>query len=537
MSRRTSSSFNKLLISSARSAARAQRQAEVRRKQLERERERAYKQNVRLAALRAKEQKAQYYLSMQGDVEKSNLELRNQITQLENLLEDAFRNKLTADFVVLKKFEPMEGFMPPQEVSTPLTPPNRNDYISSVQKPFFLLTIFPGVTEKYQQELQQANIAFEKAYNYYADLEQKRKSEYDKLASAYQKKKDAYEKDQAKYNNDIDQLVEAFAKGDPYAIKVFFTLLLDASEYPENFPQDYQLAYIPDSKELVIEYLLPNTSVVPNISEFKYVKTKDVIEEKPRKQTEIKSLYQEIVSSICLRTIYEVFNADVHNFISVVDFNGYVETIDPATGKDIKPYLISVRVTKDRFNEIDLQRIDKRACLRNLGAQVSSRPDEMQAVKPVIDFNMVDKRFVDQSDILSDIESRPNLMDLNPFEFENLVSNLFTRMGLDTKQTRSSKDGGVDAVAFDLRPVLGGKVVIQAKRYKHPVGVSAVRDLYGTMMNEGANKGILVTTSSYGPDAYDFAKDKPIELIDGGGLLYLLEQNGVQARIVFPVEG
>jgi restriction system protein len=36
------------------------------------------------------------------------------------------------------------------------------------------------------------------------------------------------------------------------------------------------------------------------------------------------------------------------------------------------------------------------------------------------------------------------------------------------------------------------------------------------MMNEGANKGILVCTSSYGPDAYGFAKDKPIELIDGG---------------------
>jgi restriction system protein len=64
--------------------------------------------------------------------------------------------------------------------------------------------------------------------------------------------------------------------------------------------------------------------------------------------------------------------------------------------------------------------------------------------------------------------------------------------------------------------------------------VSAVRDLYGTMINEGANKGILVATSSYGPDAYDFSKDKPIELIDGGGLLYLLDQIGVRARIVFP---
>jgi len=147
---------------------------------------------------------------------------------------------------------------------------------------------------------------------------------------------------------------------------------------------------------------------------------------------------------------------------------------------------------------------------------------------------MVDKRFVEESDVLSDLESRPNLMELNPFEFENLVNNLFDLIGFQTKQTRSSKDGGVDAIAYDPRPILGGKIIIQAKRYKNVVGVSAVRDLYGTMLNEGANKGILVTTSHYGPDAYEFAKDKPIEMIDGGGLLYLLEQNGVKARIIFP---
>lgn len=123
-------------------------------------------------------------------------------------------------------------------------------------------------------------------------------------------------------------------------------------------------------------------------------------------------------------------------------------------------------------------------------------------------------------------------MDLTPGEFEVLVSNLFTRMGLDTKLTQSSRDGGVDAVAFDTRPVLGGKVVIQAKRYRDTVGVSAVRDLYGTMMNEGANKGILVCTIRYGPDAYNFSKDKPIELIDGGGLPYLLREHaGTHARI------
>ena len=77
--------------------------------------------------------------------------------------------------------------------------------------------------------------------------------------------------------------------------------------------------------------------------------------------------------------------------------------------------------------------------------------------------------------------------------------------------------------------------MIQAKRYKGTVGVSAVRDLYGTLQNEGASKGILVTTSGYGAASYEFANGKPIELLDGGNLLYLLaEHAGVEARIEAP---
>jgi restriction system protein len=58
-----------------------------------------------------------------------------------------------------------------------------------------------------------------------------------------------------------------------------------------------------------------------------------------------------------------------------------------------------------------------------------------------------------------------------------------------------------------------------------------VRDLYGTVVNEGANKGILVTTSSFGPDAYDFSKDKNLTLVTGRELLGLLEKHGYQYRI------
>ena len=55
--------------------------------------------------------------------------------------------------------------------------------------------------------------------------------------------------------------------------------------------------------------------------------------------------------------------------------------------------------------------------------------------------------------------------------------------------------------------------------------------MYGTLINEGANSGILITTSDYGSDSYAFAKGKPIKLLNGGHLLGLLEKHGHKARI------
>lgn len=58
-------------------------------------------------------------------------------------------------------------------------------------------------------------------------------------------------------------------------------MVLTRSEYPENgFPQAFRLAYLPDSKELVVEYNLPEIAVVPRELEYRYVKTRDAIDAK-----------------------------------------------------------------------------------------------------------------------------------------------------------------------------------------------------------------------------------------------------------------
>jgi len=51
------------------------------------------------------------------------------------------------------------------------------------------------------------------------------------------------------------------------------------------------------------------------------------------------------------------------------------------------------------------------------------------------------------------------------------------------------------------------------------------------MINEGAVKGILVTTSHFGSDSREFAKDKPITLMDGANLVYMLQEHGYNAKI------
>ncbi len=134
---------------------------------------------------------------------------------------------------------------------------------------------------------------------------------------------------------------------------------------------------------------------------------------------------------------------------------------------------------------------------------------ELVPVQPLIKFDKNDSRFVEAKEVIDHLGDE-NLATMDWQDFEHLIRELFEkefgREGAEVKITQASRDRGVDAIAFDPDPIRGGKFVIQAKRYTNIVDVSAVRDLNGTVVNEGANRGILVTTSNYGRDAYGFPK-------------------------------
>jgi restriction system protein len=102
--------------------------------------------------------------------------------------------------------------------------------------------------------------------------------------------------------------------------------------------------------------------------------------------------------------------------------------------------------------------------------------------------------------------------------------------------TQASRDDGVDGVAVNEDPVVGGLCIIQAKRYSKIVGLEAVHALAGVMDDKHAAKGVLVTTSWVGKASRDFAaRNGRIEIIEGRQLKsMLLEHLGLDALISLP---
>ena len=98
-------------------------------------------------------------------------------------------------------------------------------------------------------------------------------------------------------------------------------------------------------------------------------------------------------------------------------------------------------------------------------------------------------------------------------DFEYLVTEVFYRQGFSVKQSGgASADGGIDLEATKN----GYKTIVQCKHWKkNSVGVSVVREMFAVGIHESAAHVFIVTCGYFTKDAKDFAKDKPMTLVNG----------------------
>lgn len=106
-------------------------------------------------------------------------------------------------------------------------------------------------------------------------------------------------------------------------------------------------------------------------------------------------------------------------------------------------------------------------------------------------------------------------------DFEHLVGEAYRQQGYDVEETGGGgADGGVDLV---LRGN-GETVLVQCKQWRdRQVGVDKVRELFGVLTAERADRGILITSGSFTNDAHSFKVGKPLLLVDGPALAQLVD--------------
>jgi restriction system protein len=387
------------------------------------------------------------------------------------------------------------------------------------------LSRFFGGAGRHERRIAEARAQFDAAMLGYQGAEEHRLAALSRAQQQHERKVGEARLAAASHNAEIEARRAAFAAGDAEAVEWFVGRVLDQSRYPLGFPHQYQVAYRPENRDVVIEFELPPQQVVPNVRAYRYVKIRDEIDPLPRPQNEIKQRYARLIASIALRTLHEVFLATPSEIVEAVVFNGRVSTIDRSTGKPDRPHLLSVSAERTVFDDLVLASVEPAACLRRLNALVSPNPFDLEAVEPFIAFDLKRFRFSDDIAVVAGLDSRPNLLKLSPTEFEHLVRELFVAMGAEAWTTIPSKDGGVDAVATSKNLFFGGVCLIQAKRWTGLVGLESVHALTGVMADHNATTGVLVTTSWFGRASEQFAKRNRITLINGAELKQLIKEH------------
>lgn len=113
------------------------------------------------------------------------------------------------------------------------------------------------------------------------------------------------------------------------------------------------------------------------------------------------------------------------------------------------------------------------------------------------------------------------LRSMSPNDFERYAAAAFEARGwrVEIVGREGKPDGGLDL----LLTANGRRVVVQCKRYAAKVGASVIREAVGVMLHHKARGAYVVGLSGFTKPAHEWAKGKPIKLVDGTHLLRALD--------------
>ncbi|WP_343570952.1 restriction endonuclease [Sphingobacterium sp.] len=195
-------------------------------------------------------------------------------------------------------------------------------------------------------------------------------------------------------------------------------------------------------------------------------------------------------------------------FKPVIDINKLIYNEEPKTYKRYEDYINFAYSIDNLFPKDNL--IEKKPIIETIYdiLPFESLPPENQII--LLDESSRVKRII--TDIYNDNDQ---IFTIHPHEFEDMVAELLRAQNFETEITKRTRDGGYDIIAVQSIGDFPIRFLIECKRYakKRKVSVDIVRSFRDVVNTENANKGIIITSSYFSPDAEDYrARHSPYSL-------------------------
>ncbi|MBC5996558.1 restriction endonuclease [Romboutsia ilealis] len=455
-----------------------------------------------------KEQKEEYINNRYEEAKTLTNNIDIYINKLNNIINSNCREISIEEFIK----RDLEELNLPKNLLVPYKKPDE----INIRKANIIEKILKSPRQKYDLYVKETKDKYQKEYDLYEKNEAKRLNEIKSLTQSHQ----------LKINEAINIKKELYKNRDATIISNYKEEILNQIDYPIEFRKCINIGYCKDSKKLVVDYLLPDIKIIPDIKRYEYKKTKDEIKSIPMNEKERNSIYNQVVLSIVLNSMDNLFKKDIDNNIDTIVFTGYIKDVDLATGQDISPYIVSAMVDKAVFNKIDMNRIDKLKCFKEtMQGRIDINSNlRLKEIFPICKSDYLNKSVINNEGI--------NLLEVDPFTLEDLVITLFSNMGYDVMGTNRTNDGGIDCILNNNDPIMGGKVIGQVKRYKNNIDIPKLREFESVLRNSDAMKGIFISTSNFSTQCEKFAADNNISLINGSLLVDYFNQYGINSYIL-----
>lgn len=118
------------------------------------------------------------------------------------------------------------------------------------------------------------------------------------------------------------------------------------------------------------------------------------------------------------------------------------------------------------------------------------------------------------------------LQEMDSFDFEHFIADLWERRGWKTAVSKQSSDRGVDITAIQSDDGFQTKAVIQAKRFQsgNSVGRPKIQQYASLKQQEDADIVVVVTTSTFSNPAETSADDFNVKLVDINDLVSVIQE-------------